>query len=189
MRRLTLDVAQLGGKSMVCHENGTQCRDMCCLSHHQLQVKSGGGGRLTVQTCHTSFLFIILPFTLLTFSFAYLVHRLLMFRRGRGRDGINRLIPICPPAINLYSHPLPLAIRKWKETGDGTRGTYVDAMPFLFPCFSLAVPKLPPPFILQRFIHLPPTLPHFLPLLPPLLHILLHITRYESQTDRPRYDP
>lgn len=27
--RLTLDVAQFGGKGVVCHEDGTECGDMC----------------------------------------------------------------------------------------------------------------------------------------------------------------
>lgn len=53
-----------------------------------------GGTRLTVQTGHTSFLFIILPFTLLTLRFS-----------RRSRDSIDRLIPICPPTIDLLSVP------------------------------------------------------------------------------------
>lgn len=89
--RLTLDVAQFGGKGVVCHEDGTECGDMCWFCYKR---NVQGGTRLTVQTGHTSFLFIILPFTLLTLRSS-----------RRSRDSIDRLIPICPPTIDLLSVP------------------------------------------------------------------------------------
>lgn len=42
--RLTLDVAQFGGKGVVCHEDGTECGDMCwfCYKLDQFPKRARG---------------------------------------------------------------------------------------------------------------------------------------------------
>lgn len=40
--RLTLDVAQFGGKGVVCHEDGTECGDMCWFCYKR-NVRLRGG--------------------------------------------------------------------------------------------------------------------------------------------------
>lgn len=43
--RLTLDVAQFGGKGVVCHEDGTECGDICwfCYKLDQFPKRARGG--------------------------------------------------------------------------------------------------------------------------------------------------